>query len=143
MFKFILALVILISPVAWADELWVGPGALSYHTDRSVSHNERNIGLNIEYAWNDQEAVGFGFYKNSNWNITHYAVYRYTPWTLGNIRLGGVVGIADGYKGGIGGVIPAVGAIAVFESKYWGANLLATPYTGGAILALQFKVKIF
>jgi hypothetical protein len=93
----------------------------------------------VEYTWNARESVGLGVYRNSDWRETHYAAYRYTPWTVGDFRFGGLVGIADGYSAGI---TPAAALMAVYERERWGLNLMATPYTGGAVFALQFKWKI-
>lgn len=138
---FLLALC-LWAPLASAD-LWIGPGALSYHTDRGTPHNEVNAGANVEYAWTAHDAVGLGLYRNSNWRESRYAVYRWTPWNAGNVRLGAIVGVVDGYAFNNGGIGPAAGLVAVYDRKQWGLNLIATPYVGGAVFALQFKWRLF
>lgn len=137
----LLALLCLGAPLSRAD-VWIGPGALSYHTDRGTRHNEVNQGLNVEYDWNLRDSVGLGVYRNSNWHETHYLAYRWTPWIEGDFRIGAVAGIADGYSANSGNLSPIAGFVAVYDRKYWGLNLLATPYTGGAVFALQIKWKI-
>lgn len=124
---------------ALAGDFWFGPGAVSFHTDRGTRHNEVNGGLNAEYAWNEREALGVGVYRNSDWRTTHYLAYRWTPWIAGDFRLGGLAGIADGY---LPGVIPIAGLVAVVEREHWGLNLFATPYSGGAVFALQIKWRL-
>lgn len=141
MLRAILLALCLWAPLAFAD-LWIGPGALSYHTDRRPRHNEVNTGFNIEYAWDERDAVGLGVYRNSDWRETHYAAYRYTPWTVGDFRIGAFGGFADGYRANNGDIAPVAGLTAVLEQKRWGFNLIATPYDGGAVFALQFKWKL-
>lgn len=127
------------APHALAGDFWIGPGALSFHTDRQPRHNEVNTGFNVECAWNERDAVGAGFYRNSDWRETHYLAYRWTPWMVGDFRLGALAGVADGYSSG---VMPAGGLVAVYEQKHWGLNILATPYVGGAVLAVQIKWRL-
>jgi len=126
------------------EHLWFTPGAVSYHARRDEDHNERNTGFGIEYVWNGRHALMAGEYDNSNNDTTHYLLYRYTPWALWKVHLGGCIGLVDGYNSNDGGVLVGAALIAVIESRHVGANLLFVPKDkdgGGWVMAAQLKLR--
>lgn len=123
---------------------WFTPGAISYHSKRNADHNERNGGLGLEYVWPQHHALMIGGYNNSNRNRTYYLLYRYTPWNMGMVKLGGCVGVVTGYEDDEDKPTPGAALVATIEGKHVGGNLLATPRggnAGGLVIAAQIKFR--
>src|SRR5439155_1496549 len=113
----------------------------SYHTDRSVKHNERNFGLGLEHDVSDNVRVIGGFYKNSDWRETVYAAIAWTPVRFGPVRFGGLAGVATGYDHPI---TPAAALLLQVEGKDIGLNLMAIPRISPdkpGVIGLQLKAR--
>lgn len=136
---------------ARAQSLWLTPGAVSWHADRSAGYNERNHGIGAE--WQSESAehrVSAGTYRNSIHRDTRYALYSWAPvqTTLGPAKLaaGVAIGIADGYQVNHGRAFPV--ALPALSVEIWriGINLTAWPKVekdASAGVAVQFRVKVF
>lgn len=108
--------------------------------------NEFNPGLGIEVQWRPKHAVAAGYFRNSVDDDSLYALYQYTPLSLGRfVRVGGMLGLVTGYPGyNDGNAAPAGGFVLKAEGRRLGANLVllpripdSTPWT----LGLQVKVR--
>ena len=145
MIRILFFCVVLISLTAIAEEhLWLTPGSVSYHARRDEHHNERNTGFGIEYDWNNRHALMAGEYDNSNDATTHYLLYRYTPWELWRVHLGGCIGVVDGYHSNNGSVLVGAALVAVTELRHVGVNFLLVPKDndgGGWVIAAQLKLR--
>jgi len=83
---------------AAAGDYEVNFGGVTHHFRNDQEHQDLNYGLGFGY--NIDKAVGFdvGFYQNSNYTTTKYALVRYQPFEVKGVRLGFLAGVADGYK---------------------------------------------
>lgn len=127
---------------AHADD-WISSTVKSYHFDRSVKHNEFNIGLGAERdIAKDTKAVG-GIYYNSMYRPSIYVGGMYTPYTVMRTRVGVLGGFVSGYGPSPQYFGPLVAPIVTFEGKNgWGFNVVGAPklFTKG-VIALQLKYK--
>lgn len=80
-----------------SSKFWISTGFRSYHSNRQANYNETNTGIGIEYHINDENILALGHYENSIRKQTTYLNYAYTPLKIGNIRIGGAIGIVNGY----------------------------------------------
>jgi hypothetical protein len=89
-------------PARAADEdktsVWIAPGFLSHHFDRSAGFREDNIGFGVEVDMPRQTMIQAGSYINSDGDRTHYAGAAWSPIELGPFRLGVYAGAFDGYR---------------------------------------------
>ena len=132
------------------SKLWITTGFFSYHPNREAHYNERNTGIGMEYRFDEDQALALGHYKNSIRRESTYLQYVYTPLKIGNIGLGGAVGIVDGYpRLRHGKFSPVLMPVANMTFKVFGydAGINAVyipsiiPNVDGAF-AIQFKVGI-
>ena len=128
-------------------ELWVNPGLLSYHFDRSKHYRDFNYGLGAEYLLSNNHALMAGIYKNSESETSRYVGYgwrplHWQPYDL-NVSAGLAAMLMDGYPtmNNRGAFIAAFPTLSV-EGKKFGANFVLVPNVkhGGAV-AVQFKLK--
>jgi hypothetical protein len=129
------------------SELWINPGLYSVHFQRDKGFNDNNFGFGVEYRYSTVSSVTAGVIDNSDRRTSHYAGWYWQPVSLGPVRLGGVVGVIDGYpKFHDGGWFPAVLPAASVEYKRVGLNVLVIPTykdrVHGAI-SFQLKLKVF
>jgi hypothetical protein len=80
-----------------SSKYWISTGFLSYHTNRKAGYNEKNTGVGFEYQLNEESGLALGHYRNSVRRQTTYVQYVYTPFRIGNVRIGGAVGLVNGY----------------------------------------------
>ena len=128
-------------------ELWVNPGFISYHFDRSKHYRDFNYGLGAEYTLAPNHALIAGIFKNSESETSKYAGYEWRPlhWQPSgvNVSAGLVAALMDGYPSmnNKGLFIAAFPTLSV-EGKSFGANFILIPNLkhGGAV-AVQFKLK--
>lgn len=128
------------------SQLWVTPGAVSYHVERTQDNgqrwNETNYGLGVEYEVSPQTAVMIGVYRNSLDRWTHYALVQYTPIVFGPVRFGAMVGAVDGYSSNVD---PALAPVATIEGKRFGLNVSFVPKVEAlktaSVVAVQFKFR--
>lgn len=141
-FSLLAFIVLTDSRKAHADD-WISSTVKSYHFDRSVKHNEFNIGIGAEHdIAKDTKAVG-GIYYNSDYRPSIYIGAMYTPFTVMRTRVGVLGGIVNGYGPAPQYFGPLVAPIVTFEGRNgWGFNVIGAPklFTKG-VLALQLKYK--
>lgn len=133
-----------ISRNAHADD-WLSSTVKSYHFDRSVKHNEFNIGFGGEKdVAKDTRAVG-GIYYNSNYRPSIYLGAMYTPFTVMRTHVGVLGGLVSGYGPSPQYFGPLLSPIVTFEGKNGlGFNVVGAPKLPGfakGMLALQLKYK--
>lgn len=146
---FIAAIAIAVIPANGADistsRLWVTPGAVSYHLNRSKNYNEVNTGFGVEYRASEDFSLALGQYKNSVDLTSWYALVGYTPFRLSDtVRAGVLFGAVNGYHANNGRFLPALIPVIAIEFRHVGANISFVPpfkdKTEGAI-ALQLKFR--
>jgi hypothetical protein len=129
------------------SELWLNPGAYSYHFQRDKGFNNNNYGLGAEYRYSTVGSIMVGGFYNSDRYTSHYVVWHWQPLGLGPVRFGAVAGAIDGYPKMLNGgwffaVIPTVG----IDYKYIGARLLLVPSYQNRLhgaISLQLKFRVF
>lgn len=133
------------------NTIWITTGFLSYHPNRNPDYNERNTGIGGEYHFDDERSLALGHYKNSVRKQSTYLQYVYTPVAIGNIKLGGALGIVDGYpKLRDGKFTPVLLPVASTTFKVFGQNMgLNFVYIPSLIpdtdssFAVQFKLAVY
>jgi hypothetical protein len=123
---------------AQADERdWVSVTLASYHAERDRGYNEINYGAGIESAlpW-DKWRVAGGFYRNSYYRTTWYALGVREIWTAGRWKLGVALGGATGYTRGRINLVAA--PIAAWEGDRYGITVF--PLTP-KVIGLQVKMR--
>jgi hypothetical protein len=139
----LLAGVVLLSLLAWmiakpvraADYLTTT--VASYHFDRTSSYNENqlpSLGFERDYGGDWHGMVGF--YNNSYYRTSVYALAAYTPWRVSGWHTGALFGAVTGYSHPVGGM---VGAVAAHEWKDFGVNVAANPVAVG--IQLKWKIR--
>jgi hypothetical protein len=127
---------------AHAADMWGVATLTSYHFDRSVEHNERNLGLGLERGTREARLIA-GFYDNSNNHLSLYAGAAYTPVPIGEARFGLLAGVVNGYKPHVRRFGPLVAPTLTFDVKDIGFNIIGAPRVLGhkGVIALQIKAK--
>jgi hypothetical protein len=129
-----------------SGEIWVNAGSISHHFNRNYDFNERNWGLGAEYKFDARRSVFAGTYRNSMWRTTRYAGLSYTPFQIGQARIGMIGGVADGYREmNDGGFFPMISPVLSIEGKRFGMNFIVIPSIVSNVssaLALQVKIRI-
>jgi hypothetical protein len=106
----------------------------SYHFERK-DYNETNLGLGLEYHHSPDWRGGFGFYENSYYHRTYYAMALWMPLHHGNWHFGMAGSVVSGYEENPVFVpIPTIS----YEHGRAGLNLGVTP----SFLGLQVKFRI-
>lgn len=142
------AIVTLIAASFWVNDVkgaetgdtWVTGGAKSFHGDRSVPHNEWNVGLGLERYLSPDLRLGLAVVDNSFWKPSVQAYAMFTPYALGGWKLGVAGGFATGYGRW---PEPVVLGVATWESGRFGVDVVAFPpvatFQGFAAVRLKFK----
>ncbi|HZQ71405.1 MAG TPA: hypothetical protein VFB08_00705 [Burkholderiales bacterium] len=128
-------------------EVWVNPGFVSYHFDRSKDYRDFNYGLGAEMLLAPNHALIAGIYENSESQTSKYAGYEWRPlhWQPAGLRVSGGLAAAlmDGYPSmnNKGFFLAAFPTLAV-EGRTFGVNFILVPnFAHGAAVAAQFKLK--
>lgn len=131
---------------AKSGEIWLNAGSISHHFNRDMRFNERNWGFGAEYKFDATYSIFAGRYRNSMWDKTRYAGISYTPWQVGQARIGMIGGVADGYKGmNDGKFFPMISPVISIEGERIGANIIVIPSIVSNVsnaLAVQLKIRI-
>ena len=117
-------------------DTWLVSSITSHHFD-GKQHNERNLGIGLEYELKPSLRFGFGEYHNSQYRSSRYFGGAYTPWKYEFLSFGWTAGIIDGYGRKPQYYWPMGGALIVYEHKNIGFNLLVTR----GVMGLQIKGK--
>lgn len=135
-------------------ETWIDVNLASYHFGDASDYlapgehfNQRNYGAGVELQWQPRHAASAGYYRNSVFHDSWYALYHYTPLQLGaHVRVGAMVGLVNGYPGyNDGGVAPAGALVAKIENHRVGVNLIwlpPIPNVTPSTLGLQAKIRL-
>jgi hypothetical protein len=127
-------------------EVWVNVGGFSRHFSRGNGYNENNLGLGVEYRTSAELSFMAGAYDNSVRKTTAYAAVNWQPWSLGSIKLGGTLGVMNGYPSlAKGGTFFAALPMATWEGRRYGVNVGIIPSMGkvdGAVI-VQFKLRVY
>jgi hypothetical protein len=114
--------------------VWLSPGFLSHHFDRSAGYREDNIGFGAEVDLPRQTMVQAGSYINSDRLRTHYAGGAWSPIEFGPLRLGVYAGAFDGYPlMRNGGWFLAALPILSYRGDRLGVNFTAIPNYGNKL----------
>lgn len=128
------------------NEVWVNVGGFSRHFHRDRGYNENNVGLGVEFRTSPELSYMAGAYYNSVRKTTSYAAVNWQPWTVGPFKVGGTVGLMNGYPSlAKGGVFFAAVPMATWEGKRYGINVGIIPSMGkvdGAVI-VQFKLRVY
>ena len=142
------------SPFRAPPEWWVDVNVASHHFERADEYlgpgehfNQNNYGAGVEVQWQPRHAASAGYYRNSVDEDSWYALYHYTPLSLGeHVRVGGMVGLVSGYPGyNHGDPAPAAALVAKMEYRRVGLNLVYLPRVPGSTpntLGLQLKFRL-
>lgn len=149
----LIATVMTASPAAGAEQaadvsVWLSPGFLSHHFDRSAGFREDNIGIGVEVDLPRRQAmVQAGSFINSDRLRSHYAGGAWSPIALGPLRLGVYAGAFDGYRlMRNGGWFLAALPMLSYRGDRIGGNLTVIPNYGdklhGAIVG-QILLRVW
>ncbi|WP_133478819.1 hypothetical protein [Cognatilysobacter segetis] len=140
---------------AWTSpEWWADVNVASHHFGSADEFlgpgehfNQSNYGAGLEWEWRPRHGASIGYYRNSVYEDSWYALYHYTPLALGrHVRVGAMVGLVNGYPGYNGGdAAPAGALVAKIEYRRIGANLIYLPHVPGSTpntLGLQLKFRL-
>ena len=134
-------LVIAFTDSAVADDTWLTINTGSYHINAKKDYNQKNYGVGIEHHIGDFVLTG-GIYRNSSYKNSLYAMGGWLPLKFGEVSIGAVAGVANGYPGmNDGGVIFVVAGIVGIEFEQVGANLIILPASDNTPLTLGAQVK--
>jgi hypothetical protein len=129
------------------DELWLNAGFYSYHFEKDKNLDDNDIGLGAEYRYSTINSITAGRFHNSDRQISSYAAWFWQPYTWGQIRLGALLGVINGYpQANNGDWFPLALPVASFEYKNLGFNFTAVPTYKDMLhgsLSLQLKLKLF
>jgi hypothetical protein len=132
-----------------SPQIWLNPGFLSAHADRSQDYRETNIGFGVELSLAPDHGFFAGNYINSNGTRSRYGMYQWRPlhWQIEHLRLsaGLIAGAIDGYQnyhggGWFFGALPML----FLEGDRLGANFLIVPASAPEhrVAAIQLKIRV-
>lgn len=91
----LLSILLVLSTTCLADT-YLRLNGLSMHS--TAGNNALNYGLGLEHDINEDWAIGAGWYRNSEWHGSGYAMARYTFYKDDMWNIGVGVGAVTGYK---------------------------------------------
>jgi len=128
------------------QEVWINPGFYSYHFDTEKNLNNNNLGLGVEYRYSTVNSITAGRFNNSDRKISYYAGWSWQPFALGPVRLGGTLGVINGYpKANNGDWFPFVIPAASYEYKRVGISVTLIPTYKDVIygsLTVELRLKV-
>ena len=131
-------------------QVWLNPGFLSWHFDRSKDLRGDNWGVGAEVVFTPDHTVMAGNFINSNGERSNYASYQWRPlhWRPSDIGVSAGIGlgVVDGYPYHNGGWFAALFPLLAVEGKRIGANFTIVPTikdkVNGAVV-LQIKLRVW
>lgn len=143
--RFIPLLMLLFSSASFAGDYWGTATIRSYHVNPlRDDYNEKNFGLGVEYR-DGALLMTAGAYRNSANKNSVYALVGALPIEVGPLKIGGAVGLVNGYpRMNDGGIVPAALGLVALEGERVGMNVAIIPGVKSKTpltIALQIKVK--
>jgi hypothetical protein len=127
---------------AAAEYAVVVHGASHHFTERAVGKwNESNLGLGMRAEFDKDLSAQAGFYHNSEYRTSAYALADYTPLHIGPVSMGGFAGVATGYAKPI---VPVAGAVARMQLGRTALALRLAPKSGiggSAVASIELAFK--
>jgi hypothetical protein len=131
-------------------QVWLNPGFLSLHFDRSKDLRGDNWGIGAEVVFTPDHTVMAGNFVNSNDERSNYASYQWRPlhWRPADIAVSAGIGlgVVDGYPYHNGGWFATLFPLLAVEGRRIGANLTVVPTiknkVNGAVV-LQIKLRVW
>jgi len=135
----------------FSPQVWLNPGAYSYHFNRNTDYRENNIGIGVEVLLTDDHGLMAGTFINSNRQRSHYGLYEWRPlhWQVSAVKLsaGIAAGAFDGYPDyHDGGWFAAALPLLAVEYERVGINLTIVPHLPdrtSAAVAIQVKLRVW
>ena len=128
------------------NEVWLNPGFYSWHFDHEVDLDGNNYGFGAEYRYSTTQSLMAGRYHNSDRAMSSYAVWLWQPFQAGELRLGALAGVIDGYRRANGGNwFPMLIPVASFEYGKVGINFTVVPTIPDTVygsFTIQLKLKV-
>ncbi len=132
---------------AFARQVWLNAGFLSYHFNHAAHYNAQNWGFGADFRVSEDFTLSAGEYRNSMRYHSTYATVSWQPLHLGPIRIGAAVGAVRGYPDvNNGGWSPMVAPVISVEFGRVGANLIYVPTMRGKVdgcISLQIKIRVW
>jgi len=136
--------------VQTSTQVWLNPGFLSWHFDRSKDLRGDNWGVGAEVVFTPDHTVMAGNFINSDGQRSNYASYQWRPlhWRPSDIDVSAGIGLGviDGYPYHNGGWFAALFPLLAVEGKRIGANFTIVPTikdkVNGAVV-LQIKLRVW
>lgn len=133
-----------------SPQVWLNPGFLSWHFDRSKDLRGDNWGVGAEVVFTPDHTVMAGNFINSDGERSNYASYQWRPlhWRPSDIDVSAGIGLGviDGYPYHNGGWFAALFPLLAVEGKRIGANFSIVPTikdkVNGAVV-LQIKLRVW
>jgi len=131
-------------------QVWLNPGFLSWHFDRSKDLRGDNWGVGAEVVFTPDHTVMAGNFINSGGERSNYASYQWRPlhWRPSEIDVSAGIGlgVVDGYPYHNGGWFAVLFPLLAVEGKRIGANFTIVPTikdkVNGAVV-LQIKLRVW
>jgi hypothetical protein len=132
-----------------SPQVWLNPGFLSWHFDRSKDLRGDNWGVGAEVVFTPDHTVMAGNFINSNGERSNYASYQWRPlhWRPSDIDVSAGIGlgVVDGYPYHNGGWFAMLFPLLAVEGKRIGANITVVPtiedkVNGAVVLQIKFRV---
>jgi hypothetical protein len=133
----------------YPTQVWLNPGFLSYHADRSANFREDNLGYGAEVLLAPDYGFFAGNFINSQRSRSTYAMAQWRPlhWKPYGVdaSAGLIAGLMNGYptyhdRGWFFGALPML----FFEGERFGANLTIVPSVNAdkRLVAIQLKFRV-
>jgi hypothetical protein len=135
----------------FSPQVWLNPGAYSYHFNRDADYRENNIGIGAEVLLTDDHGLMAGTFINSDDDRSYYGLYEWRPlhWQVSTVKLsaGILAGAFDGYSAyHDGGWFVAALPLLAVEGERFGINLTFVPHLPdrtSAAVAIQVKLRVW
>jgi hypothetical protein len=131
-------LLLIITPAARADDVWLDTGFWSRHAQGNSHHyRQNNTGIGLETTLSESTSLHLGIYRNSLNKDGAYVSYAWQPLKVEDFKAGIAFTAATGYTKN-GQWIFAPLPMLTWEHSRIGFNLIYAP---SIVTSLQLKVK--
>ncbi|MFN0040798.1 MAG: hypothetical protein ACKVP2_14900 [Burkholderiales bacterium] len=135
---------------AFRTQVWLNPGAFSYHFDRSQNFRENNFGIGAEVATGPDSTWMFASFINSERSRSRFAGWQWRPlhgqFVGMQVHAGIVAAAFDGYpRMRDGGWFLSLLPVVALEGDRLGLNLSVVPtiedrLNGAILFQVKFRV---